>query len=577
MSVWNYIMPHRLLLNKSLRKVSQELLDRVDAYQVEYDRRVEECKAELVDAETEKNRLVEEFREAFIQELKEEGTILDEIQTDIVQYTDCFFQRAYLYQLRSIRQKQNNILHEEYSFLAEQIKYVDAEINLLRERQGELTAFTAVDDIINLEKQCGYDLGFNTADNAKSLLTKISDALKSYQGDDSAEKFALLRLKAIIQERSDYLPTINYISWVIQIKKQFSKKLSIRKSDIKNQQATIRKDVTDIKNEILSLTDQLVLLSIKVRYHWARPITYINADICYAYVELSEDKIRLQNEAPRLRDEIREKKQKKSVVISEIQDKKGKRRDVGSKIRSMKDSHSSDQWRWDSLKRESRDLTSDIDSLSSDIDHLSSDINSLSSELDSLQSAVKSSETMISSKKNERKEWAARRARLVDLIKKYDKSFRSDSKIAESDEINIIEARVSEIQVIREDGKLEAQRVFKQERKALIAEHEQIIKVLDSQENELQKKLATAEAEYQHNSKMVSQASRNLKKCAEEDNRFVLFKALSEAPSVTVAKRELEKVKASLSKQLKKKIRLVLRSVFCKRRQKRKTPTFKND
>ena len=389
---------------------------------------------------------------------------------------------------------------------------------------------------------------FNTNDNAKTLLTKISNALDSYQGSDSAEKFALLRLKTIIQERSDYLPTIDYIAWVIQIKRKFKKQLQVQRSSVKDQQTVIRDDLSNIRDEINSNAARLANLAEKVRYHWARPITYINADICYAYIELKEEKTRLSKEAPALRDELNDKKRRKSKSIDEIRDKKRKRRDVGSEIREMRDSHSSDEWRWDRLQREGRDLTSEIDSLSSDIDDLSSDIRFLASELDSLQSAVKSSEATISSKKSERKEWAARRTRIVNLIKSYDKAFRSDRKIAESDEIDILDTRISEIQAIRKEGKAEAEKEYERERDALIKEHERVIQVLDLRNKELQEELDSAERTYQHCSDAVTKASRNLKKCLEADKRFILFKALSEAPEVTAAKKVLENARASFSK-----------------------------
>ena len=56
MSAWDYIMPHRYFINKSLRKASQELRDRVEKYQIEFDRRLEECKADLQRAEDNKNK-----------------------------------------------------------------------------------------------------------------------------------------------------------------------------------------------------------------------------------------------------------------------------------------------------------------------------------------------------------------------------------------------------------------------------------------------------------------------------------------------------------------------------------------
>ena len=352
MSAWDYIMPHRLLINKSLRKASQELRDRVEVYQIEFNRRLEECQADLQQAEENKNRELEAFKEDLLRELSNDHQILEEIQGNILKYIDRFFCRAYLFQLLEIDKRRNDILHEDYVFLGSQINTIDDEVVLLRERQNELTAFTKVDDIIQLATLTGYDLAFQPTDDARQLLGKISDALEAYSGEDRVEKYALLRLKTIIQERSDYLPTINYISWVIRIKNRYRKQLSSKRSDVKKEQTILREDMTSVRNEIRILTEELALLAEKIRYYWAKPITYLNADISYAYIELKEEKERLRNDAPALRSERKELIDKRRSAISEIRDKKSKRRDVGSELRSMSDSHSSDQWKWDSLKRE---------------------------------------------------------------------------------------------------------------------------------------------------------------------------------------------------------------------------------
>lgn len=459
MSAWDYIMPHRLLFNKSLRKISQELRDRIEAYQIEFNRRKEICIAELQQAEENKNKELEALKADLLQELSDDYQILEELQKNIVKYFDCFFYCGYLCQLEEIKNRQNDILHEDYIFLGSQIKIIDNEIVLLRERQNELTAFTRVDDIIHLATLTGYDLDFQPMDDAKLMLGKISNALEAYCGEDRVEKYALLRLKNIIQERSDYLPTINYISWIIQIKRQFKKQLSSRRSDVKKEQAVLRKEISSIKKEIRTLTDRLDLYAEKVRYYWAKPITYLNADICYAYKELKEEKAYLSNDASYLRGEKKRLIDKRRSAISEIKEKKSKRRDVGSELKSMKDAHSNDQWRWDRLQRERRDLSSDIDSLSSEIDRYSSRIESLNSEL----AAVNSLETTIAEKKDIRKQWNAKRIRIEKWIKRYDKDFRSGRLIAENDEMNIIANRLIEIQQIRENGVAEAQKVYDQE------------------------------------------------------------------------------------------------------------------
>lgn len=548
MSAWDYIMPHRLLINKSLRKASQELRDRIEPYQIEFDRRLEECNADLQQAEENKNKELEAFKAALIQELNDDHQTLEEIKGNIIEYIDCYFYRAYLYQLIEINKRKNDIYHEDYTFLSSEIKSVDDEIILLRERQNELTAFTKVDDIIQLATLTGYDLDFQSTDDARQLLGKISDALETYRGDDRVEKYALLRLKTIIQERSDYLPTISYISWVIQIKRRFRKQLSSKRSDVKREQAVLREETSSIKNEIRTLTDRLGLLAEKVRYYWAKPITYLNADICYAYIELKEERERLRNDAPALRSERKELIEKKRSAISEIRDKKSKRRDVGSELRSMRDSHSSDQWRWESLQRESSSLTSDIDWLSSDIDRYSSRIDSLSSRIESLESAVKTSEATISSKKEARKKWGEKRARIVNFLKRYDKSFRSDRRIAEKDEINIITTRLEEIQQIREEGAVEAQEVYKREYEEIIRLHEEKVSDFEGRRQELHKKYQEAESAYSKCEQRVSSAKKRLESSKEEDDRFVLVKLFTESSAVTAAKDELEKACVALSK-----------------------------
>lgn len=548
MSAWDYIMPHRLLVNRSLRKAAQELRDRVELYQIEFDRRLEDCKSDLQRAEEDKNKELETFKAALLQELRDDHQVLEEIQGNIVQYIDCYFNRSYLYQLVEIYKRENDIFHEDYTFLSNEIKSIEYEIGLLRERQNELTAFTKVDDIIHLATLTGYDLDFQSTDDAKQLLGKISAALETYSGEDRVEKYALLRLKAIIQERSDYLPTISYISWVIKLKREFRKQLLSKRSDVKREQAALRQEMNSKKGEIRILTNRLDLLAEKVRYYWAKPITYLNADICYAYVTLKEERTRLRDDAPSIRRERKDYIERRRSAISEIRDKKSKRRDVGSELRSMRDSHSHDQWKWESLQREGSSLTSDIDSLSSDIDDYSAKIDTLTSELESLESAVKTSEAIISSKKKERKQWGEKRSRIVGIIRQYDKKFRSDRKIAERDEISIIDLRLSELQQIREVGVIEAQEVYKRESDEIQRVHAEKVIEFESRKQLLETQLQDAETEYTNCMQHVSIAEKKLESSKNSDDRFVLFRLLSESDVVTAAKGELEKARAVFAK-----------------------------
>ena len=543
MNVWDYIMPHRLLLNRSLRKASQDLRERVDAYQREYDRRIDACNDELKAAEDAQNRQSAEFEETLTQELKDDQELLEDIKNDIIRYTDCYFQRASLYQIRNIKKKQNDVLHEDYGFLTGQIINIDQEIKLLRSRQNELTSLTQVDDIIHLAELCGCDFNFEYGENAKSLLTKVSDAIKTHAGDNSAEKYALLQLKSIVQERSDYLPIIQYISWVIRIKSQFKKQLAKRRSDIKNQQGIIRNDIERINADIQTIDDQLDGFATTVRYHWERPITFINADICYDYAQLNEQNKRLENDAPELKDELCEKRNKKRKAIEEIRDLKSSRRDVKDALQSMIDSHSDDNWKWDHLMREKRNLTSKIDYIQSIIDSYSRDIESLQSKLDSLYSEVRLSRKLISAKKTERKQWAVRRKRIINLIKKYNKNFPSGRKQSELDEKKIIETRLAEIHVIRENGIIEAQNTHEQEIAKINIEHKSTVERLADQKKSLEKQFAEAKKKYDEASEALTRASNKLQEYEVKDTRFVLLKWFFENKEVKNAKVTLKRAR----------------------------------
>lgn len=544
MSAWDYLMPHRLFVNRSLRKAAQDLRDRVELYQIEFDRRREDCMSELQRVEEDKNKELETFKASLLQEQSDYQFFLEEIQGNIVQYIDCCFNRSYLYQLVEIYKRENDIFHENYTFLSNEIKSIEHEIGLLRERQNELTAFTKVDDIIHLATLTGYDLDFQSTDDAEQLLGKISAALETYSGEDRVEKYALLRLKTIIQERSDYLPTIRYISWVIKLKSEFKKQLLSKRSDVKKEQATLRQEMAAKKNEIRTLTNKLDLLAEKIRYYWAKPITYLNADICYAYMELNEEKDRLRDRLPALKRERKDLIDKKHSAISEIKNKKKKHQEACRELRDMRDSYSYDRWKKDSLKRELDDLSSDIGTLSSDIDHYTSKIDSLSSDIELLKFAVESSQTTIESKKAMRKQWGEKRKSIVGIIRQYDKKFRSDRKIAERDEICIIDLRLSELQHIREVGVIEAQEVYQRESAEIQRVHAEKVIEFENRKQLLETQLQDADTEYTECMQRVSIAEKRLEYSQKSDDRFVLFRLFSESDVVTAAKGELEKARA---------------------------------
>ena len=56
-------IPHKWALNKSLRKEVDKLKTRLDSYQIEYERRMKECQAEIDKAQLEKEADLEKVKE----------------------------------------------------------------------------------------------------------------------------------------------------------------------------------------------------------------------------------------------------------------------------------------------------------------------------------------------------------------------------------------------------------------------------------------------------------------------------------------------------------------------------------
>ncbi len=486
MSVWDYVMPHRLLINKSLRREAEGLRARIDAYQIEYDRRVEECQEELKRVEEERQEEILQFRDSLLEELQGEQSFLESVAQDITSYADAYLHRNCLYQMRDIKRTQIEIFQEDNDFLSDQMALIGREIDYLRERQNELTAFTDVKDIIQLTSLSGYEISFDEGDDAKDLLDKVSQAIANCESGQDTERFALVRLKGIIQERSEYLPTIKYIAWVIQQKIQFSKQLSDKRSDVRDSQVAVRQEIDHIRENINSTSEKLEAKAKRIRYYWAYPITYLSADISYAYKEKNETGNQL--------------------------------REVGEELHEMASLHYDNQDECERLQRERRDLSSKIDSL----------------------------RDSISSKKKERSQWFEKRDYVFQICKKYGVPLIPDKK-AQTDEDCIIADRLVELNEKRTEGAAEAEKKCEQERSEIISHYNEDRAELESEASSIEKIIAQVEAEYDGTATKVSYAEKNVKQIKDGDNRFFLVKMFSETPGLDTARKTVFLLKMKLA------------------------------
>lgn len=492
MSGWDYVLPHRLLLNKSLRKEAEELRARVASYQVKYENKIDECQEELNRIGGDYSSKEDKIKMSLLNELQQEKNILETIAEDITLYVDTFLYYSYLEKIREIKKKQIDILNEEDDFLSSQMVTIGKEIDILSERQDELTRFTNVDDIICLANLSDYDLHFNSEDDAKSMLDKVSDAISECGEDKKIEKYALQHLKGIIQERSEYLPTIKYIEWVIRQKKRFSRKLSENRKEVREQKKTILEEIAEFNKSFFSTKRIKNETAQRIRYYWAKPITVINVDLSYAYKEKGE-------------------------AIGQI-------KDVGEDLHNMARRHSDSTSKWNRLQGEREELSENINLLRITID----------------------------SKKAEREQWFSKRDYVLQLCNKYDVPLVQENKFR-TDEECIIDARLGEISEIRKEGIIEAEKVCEQERLEIISRYESSRKELEGKKEELIRKKQQAEKNYKEAEIQVENVLRKIKKLKDGDSRFFLLKFFSDTPEIEAANKELLSVKQNALKREKEK------------------------
>lgn len=199
MSIMDYI-PHKWALNKSLRKEADKLKSKLDSYQIEYERRMKECQAEIDKAQLEKDADLERIKKSLKKELQQDQEMYEALLNDLVDYADTFLQRKFLYALKDNKKAQAKIVDEDIKFLKAQMEEIRVEIDHLQQRKSALSAFTNVQDIIALSNDCGYELSFSSDDDADSLLRKINEAIDNYS-DERIMRVSLFRLRGIVYER----------------------------------------------------------------------------------------------------------------------------------------------------------------------------------------------------------------------------------------------------------------------------------------------------------------------------------------------------------------------------------------
>jgi hypothetical protein len=501
MSAWDIVLPHRLFINRSLRKASADLRTRIDEYKTDYELTIERCSAEIEQVRADKDMDFEKVKLSLIDELSKDTDLFEKVRAGLLEYLDLFLLRQCLNKMQEAKRLEKQALVEYRDFLTAQMSLIGEEIDILEARKDKLVAQAKIDDIMELVRLTDCEVTVDDNDDAISLLAKVSEMVTACEVSDNLKKQALHKLRSVLQERVDLLPVIQYITWTIQQKKELSRELSGDRrrttDDIKKKTNELREMSKSIDVLSRSLDEQARM----VRAFWVVPISNLNVQLSFYDKKLKS-----------LFADVKDHQDELNNLFAAL-------KDTNQQIQQMINSHSDDNWRWERLQREKANYRDGISSMKTEIDILQDQITQVKSKLTTL--------------KSERQQWYTRQQMLYSLCKKNNVNLIPDGKAEASDEYRIIDSRLAELlQIEREANQHEEERFER--------ESAQIQQLRKAKINELSDKITSAEAVQTEKSAFVSQASKQLSNSKSRDARFFLLKLISETEEVSRAKQVLQ-------------------------------------
>ena len=509
MSIIDILLPHRLLINKELRKEADTLRRQINYYQENYDKRVAECEYVIERVKEEKNRQLEAYRDNLIQELNNEFEQLTEVRDLIFQYVDLYLQTELLKKTREILATKRKIVIENDEFLYKQMVIVGDEVNLLKERQKELSSFVSVNEYIQLAETCGIKDLINTDIDVSDYLEKIDERINIEESREC--KYALVRLRNIIQERSDYNYLIKYTSWIIQQKISYSKQLSEKRRGLRPQISTIKGELDGLNADIKSNNMELETLRNRIKDYWIRPVTLLNAGRSYTDSEFQR---------------AVQKKKETSRNLREAQER----------IKRYKEYGESNQDTWEEINKRSKECYEANNAAKAAIEELNRKYRETRDNLDSWRNSWK---------------------RLIEICKNNNITLFYTDSLSYGDQRKYVTKRLGEIDIIRQEGlkdqndRLVAQRVeINQEYYARFDNTEKRISELETKMFFLEKEITKQEEGVKLTQNWINNSKKN-------DNRFFLKKVFSETEEMQNAKKANTYAKNALAEAQRNKNSLI--------------------
>lgn len=519
-------LPHRQLINRSLRKNAELVRCDIDAYQKQYDEQYQKATDELQTAKNEYAAKLKRAKEDVLEKLATENESIQALSNSIVEYITAFFNKQLLLKQKDLVQLQIDNVNQYIGFLSEQMHLLGEENKHLEARKNLLVQQAEIADIRQLIQLSGNQLAVDESVDAKALFELVMEKMNRLDDNDRLQRNVLLNVRTLLEERVSFLTEIQYITWTIAQKIQLSKELRSIREKQKQVKDKLNKDLDGLLEKIKKLDSVLFEKAREIRFYWAKRLVGLSL-------------------------EIENAKGKKSDLIESVKAKKEERSIIQNDINWMKSTHSDDNWKWEQLQSEKKDLSDEIQRLSSGIDSVKRDI----------------SKAMY-----ERKTWQRSRGDFLKLLNSLDVFLMFIGQKEQTDEDIYVEFRVQELEALDAEGKVEAERVYHAELAAIEAEKKSALqtkteeiqdistrlesarsdlkvagdslekanKKASEEENERLKKLE--EQDSCVNSDLIA-ASENLERAKAEDHRFVLVKVFSDTEAVTKARNEVAAVK----------------------------------
>ena len=493
----DYILPHRLLVNRALRKEADLLREKVSAYQEDYKNKILQANKEIGNALAEANDAIERAKETFVAQLASDQELLSAVQSNLFEYTDAYYQQRSSKCIIKLLRLELQAISENKSFLSEQMELIGEEVQILEDRKNRLSSQIDTKDVITLLKLSGCDLTIGSDETARSLLNKVFTFANEFE-KGSVERKSLFILVERLQEQAELLPLISYISWVVQQKIQFSKELSRQRTQLSDEYSDKQLEITDTQNAIDQLSRTMTDIARRVREYWAIPIAELGVELSAYYHQ--------KGQLP-----------KYSERAAELKDYCEEHKEVSRKLKSMAESHSDDSYTWDRLQRELKDLSVKIEDAKNDLDR------------------IKRIESSIDSTKSTRDEWYGKRRTIIEICKKSDVYLLSDRDSGESDEIRIVSEKLNSFR--------QRQAEIEEENRAAL---ERIHFEKDAVVSELATAIVEANAQLKKAQAAYNKEQITLQKLQESDSRFFLIKLFKESEEITNAKKKAIVVKKQL-------------------------------